>query len=545
MICPYCLSVFPSGASPCKSCGRPVPMGATPPVAGVFGRFFALVLDGIFCFLPAIITLAALVFTNEKLKGLVLGITDLQGAQNLLLNPDFLVPYAVSGGLLGVFGFIDLSVLLLSGQTIGKKLLDLRVVRKDYQPASVGRLLLRELIGKPLSGALAMIGYLMAFFTRDHAALHDKIAGTLVVRKLRTGEHIAIPVRPREFPTERASNVQFPPVSYPPPAQPVEPLTPMAPPPPSYAPAPAPAPAPPPAAAPKPAPKPVQPPRPAPPVFRPPSAAALEPEYASAPIPVAPKPAPPAAAPVPAPVSRAPVPEPPAAPFAPPVPAPPPGAPLFPWPAEPEGELTSGDGSFTKPTLPIESIPRPMLRPRTRQCPACKSLMEDPDSLRCAVCGFEQTPEEAGPPTRCPRCDADVPSNSRFCNHCGSSLLPEAPVQPLVPAPPGAEEPPPPEDAPPPRPRLITYSAEGEKEVFLIQTPRVRIGRAAENEIAFPGEKAISHRHCEIYQENGCFFIRDLGSTNGVYVNNEKTEMSPLSDGDKVKLGFKVFRFTL
>ncbi|HOT01039.1 MAG TPA: FHA domain-containing protein, partial [Acidobacteriota bacterium] len=61
--------------------------------------------------------------------------------------------------------------------------------------------------------------------------------------------------------------------------------------------------------------------------------------------------------------------------------------------------------------------------------------------------------------------------------------------------------------------------------------------------IPLPGEKAISGHHCEIYMEGNQFFIRDLQSTNGVYVNNRKVETSVLADGDKIKLGFKIFRF--
>jgi uncharacterized membrane protein len=72
----------------------------------------------------------------------------------------------------------------------------------------------------------------------------------------------------------------------------------------------------------------------------------------------------------------------------------------------------------------------------------------------------------------------------------------------------------------------------------------IKIGRAGDNHLAFPQEKAISGHHCEIFREGKNFFIRDLGSTNGVFVNSRKVETAPLTEGDEIKLGGKVFSFT-
>ena len=93
-------------------------------------------------------------------------------------------------------------------------------------------------------------------------------------------------------------------------------------------------------------------------------------------------------------------------------------------------------------------------------------------------------------------------------------------------------------------PRLVSLSSEGQKEVFDLRLPVIKIGRADDNHLACPREKTISGHHCEIFREGKDFFIRDLGSTNGVYVNSRKVDSAPLTEGDELKLGSKIFSFT-
>ncbi|HEX3031585.1 MAG TPA: RDD family protein [Bacillota bacterium] len=67
-----------------------------------------------------------------------------------------------------------------NGQTIGKKIVRIRVKRLDEAPLTAWTLVLRELIGKVLSSATLMIGYLVAL-GKQKRALHDYLAGTIVV----------------------------------------------------------------------------------------------------------------------------------------------------------------------------------------------------------------------------------------------------------------------------------------------------------------------------------------------------------------------------
>ncbi len=51
----------------------------------------------------------------------------------------------------------------------------------------------------------------------------------------------------------------------------------------------------------------------------------------------------------------------------------------------------------------------------------------------------------------------------------------------------------------------------------------------------------ISGKHCELTFKSGFWVLRDLGSTNGVKVNGDRTEKKVLQDGDIVTIGKRVF----
>jgi predicted component of type VI protein secretion system len=68
------------------------------------------------------------------------------------------------------------------------------------------------------------------------------------------------------------------------------------------------------------------------------------------------------------------------------------------------------------------------------------------------------------------------------------------------------------------------------------------IGRAKECALR-AGSEAISRRHCAIVRAGGCVTVRDLGSRNGTFVNDERIEKEvPLSVGDELRVGPLKFR---
>jgi len=68
------------------------------------------------------------------------------------------------------------------GQTPGKMALRIKVIRTDGGEVSYGTAAMREVLGKFVSGILLGIGYLMVAFDANKQGLHDKIAGTYVVK---------------------------------------------------------------------------------------------------------------------------------------------------------------------------------------------------------------------------------------------------------------------------------------------------------------------------------------------------------------------------
>jgi len=97
---------------------------------------------------------------------------------------------AMIGGLLialvGLVGFCwaNIRTMARNGQSVGKKMVGIKVVRSDGSPASLGRLIwLRNV----LNGVIAIIpayGLIdsLFIFSESRQCLHDKIADTIVIK---------------------------------------------------------------------------------------------------------------------------------------------------------------------------------------------------------------------------------------------------------------------------------------------------------------------------------------------------------------------------
>lgn len=70
---------------------------------------------------------------------------------------------------------------LLVGQSLGKILTGLRVVKKDGNSPSLGNLLLRHFVGYPLTVLTGGLGFFISILNSKGRALHDLIAGTVVI----------------------------------------------------------------------------------------------------------------------------------------------------------------------------------------------------------------------------------------------------------------------------------------------------------------------------------------------------------------------------
>ncbi|MDH5753489.1 MAG: RDD family protein [Deltaproteobacteria bacterium] len=68
--------------------------------------------------------------------------------------------------------------------TLGKMAMGIKVVDADGNRITLGSSLLRNLV-KILSGLIFFIGFLLVLFMPNRQSLHDKVAGTFVVSRLK------------------------------------------------------------------------------------------------------------------------------------------------------------------------------------------------------------------------------------------------------------------------------------------------------------------------------------------------------------------------
>lgn len=92
-------------------------------------------------------------------------------------------------------------------------------------------------------------------------------------------------------------------------------------------------------------------------------------------------------------------------------------------------------------------------------------------------------------------------------------------------------------------PCLVVISGPNLGEVFsLTQTP-VEMGRSEECEISCD-DPLVSRRHAQLVRNNDHqWMIIDMDSTNGTYLNFQRTESSTLHSGDKISVGKTIFKF--
>lgn len=83
----------------------------------------------------------------------------------------------------------------------------------------------------------------------------------------------------------------------------------------------------------------------------------------------------------------------------------------------------------------------------------------------------------------------------------------------------------------------LSYNGPGGAEHSCAIGDRIfRIGRLEENDLSLDNPY-VSRSHIEIITNGAAYHIRDLGSTSGTFVNNERVHHRRLRDGDVIRLG--------
>ena len=177
----------------------------------------------------------------------------------------------------------------------------------------------------------------------------------------------------------------------------------------------------------------------------------------------------------------------------------------------------------------------------------------------------------------CDRCKTENLDGSQYCDECGAPLRPNGRSSPVQRRPAngnnGSHAPSPeaPEyvasrvsaglslsalrPAAKPHARLVIEKGRSTGKQFMLSDVESQIGRWDADGGIFPDvdldtddpEAKVSRRHARITLNNGQYFVEDLGSTNGTFINRGKRlppgQRQALCDGDEIIVGKTFLRF--
>lgn len=136
-------------------------------------RLVAVILDGLIagaCIAPLGIGAAFMIGKTESLKSVGIGMAFI--------------------GLILLIALVIYNCMRISehGQTIGKKLMKIKIMRTDGSPISLGRWFVHRQLVLGLVGVIPYVGWLVSLvdscliFRENRQCLHDQIADTVVVK---------------------------------------------------------------------------------------------------------------------------------------------------------------------------------------------------------------------------------------------------------------------------------------------------------------------------------------------------------------------------
>ena len=93
--------------------------------------------------------------------------------------------------------------------------------------------------------------------------------------------------------------------------------------------------------------------------------------------------------------------------------------------------------------------------------------------------------------------------------------------------------------------QLVIDQGDRPAERYSLQGDRVHVGRSTGNELSFPEDPRLSRNHLVFERRGDLWTVRDLGSKNGTFVNEQRISAEhPLTEGDVVSAGELTFRLS-
>ena len=147
----------------------------------------------------------------------------------------------------------------------------------------------------------------------------------------------------------------------------------------------------------------------------------------------------------------------------------------------------------------------------------------------------------------CTRCGHRNRDDARFCAECGAPLQgdPTLSLSAVESDDEGHDEFPFPHDElGPGQGLLLVKRGPNAGSTFLLEDDVTPVGRDPETAV-FLDDITVSRKHAAFERREGSeWFVRDVGSLNGTYVNGEQVDETKLASGDEVQVGkFKLTFF--
>ena len=173
--------------------------------------------------------------------------------------------------------------------------------------------------------------------------------------------------------------------------------------------------------------------------------------------------------------------------------------------------------------IPVGEKPEETIRPEAEKAPGTSTAHADEVSDSSNAAAFaaaapdakaETEPEFIGAPDVCPVCGAIVPYGHEFCSSCGCRIIVKGEKKPF----PGASL----------TMKMGNYRFSVDRPEFLIGSDQGNLRIT---------DSHISKNHAEILYVNGDFFLKDLKSAEGTFLNGRKVlpeRPEKLKDGDLV-----------
>ena len=150
----------------------------------------------------------------------------------------------------------------------------------------------------------------------------------------------------------------------------------------------------------------------------------------------------------------------------------------------------------------------------------------------------------------CTHCGHENPAGAKFCSNCGRPLSPlgdtttgalrfDDPVEPVEAEDAGVDT----TELEPGTALMVGVRGPNAGARFLLDRDVVTVGRHPDSDI-FLDDITVSRRHAEFRRDANRFWVHDVGSLNGTYVNGERAEDQLINTGDEVQIGkFKLVAF--